>query len=447
MNRRDVIKSAAVPAGLLLSTSASAACPPRLVLDGPAPPALPCGPTAHPSWFAAAAEKEWINPRLATGQATSTQLQNITSGNIGNVTGSNAGAYPTDDHLINVWNAAITLPDYYAIVAQGGHNKSSDNGVYVFGPFSSENPQWVRALTSEFDLVQPSGGSTAWTASGRPASRHGYNNETYIPDLGGGVGHQWFSVLASGPYGAGGGSGATQSYNFGADPQQPGTYNAEGFDQNYPPGPSRLDGGASAWDPVSQRVYFTSYEGANSADQENLHEFNPFTRTWTTTQANNPGFGGGFGPLGGVVDPVRGIFVVYLANRSSLHIYDISAAHKGEWVQVTAGDPTNDTSRPGLAYEPIGGKVVAWDGGQTLKALTVPAGFRNGTEDPAQPITVTSGWSWDTVTGVSGVTPPGAASTGTWSKFGYIASIGALACQSGAVRNDMFCFKVPVTGL
>lgn len=134
----------------------------------------------------------------------------------------------------------------------------------------------------------------------------------------------------------------------------------------------------------------------------------------------------------------------------TVSITDIGSAHKGDNFEINPGGANPESvgssgGRPGIAYEPVGGKFVCWNGLGNLYRLNVPAGFRNGTEDPSQPITVTSGWEWELVPGIIGA-PPDAVSSGVYTKFHYIDSIQCLATQA-FVESDMHVFKVPANGL
>ena len=452
MNRRDVLRSA--PAGLMLASPVLAApCLPGAgSADATTTVPNDCGPR-YPSWFAAAAEKQWIIPRLAAGLPVHTQLREVTSGNVVSVpSGRGSQPYPRDRHLIGTWTGHIAMDDYYAIVAQGGHNGSSDNGVYVFGPFSSETPQWVRVFTSDEDVPRPSTTTgSAWYPTGNPAARHGYSHAAYIPDLGSGVGNEWLSVWCSSPFGRGGGDGegATQSFQFAANPQDAagttpgqgsGFYRPHGYNETWPPHVlSRLEAGATVWDPVAQRLVFA----AATRRQPDLWEFNPFTRRWSSTAAAP----GGLQIKAGAIDPNRRILVGYQAQSGgNVTVYDLGA-NKGDAfsIQVGGDNPEGLSGRPGMAFEAVGGKFCAWDGNADIYVLQIPANFRKGTEDPRKRITEKTGWTWERVPGILGAAPETVRS-GTFGKFHYIASIGCLAAQSWT-EGDLHCFKVPVGGL
>lgn len=454
MNRRDVLKSAAVPAGVLVSGSVlGAPCTPSLALDGPAPPPTNCGPITAPSWLSSAADNSWINVRVAAGQPTSTQLREVTSGNVVSTVTGTLTNYPADSHVIGVWCGAIVMPDYYALVAEGGHMRTSDNGVYVFGPFSSETPSWTRVHTSDVNI---SNDSNPYYTTGRPASRHGYCNSIYIPDLGAGVGNEWFSYQCGAPYVAGGdNSAAVQSYQFPTPPNTPGgstagagagSYDPEGFNPAFPPGTKRglLEQGAFAWDPGDQVGY--AFGGPFS----DLWEWDPVARQWRSTPLS-PSPGSSYSGKSGAIDYNRRIALAYRAGGGgTVSITDIGSAHKGDNFEINPGGANPESvgssgGRPGIAYEPVGGKFVCWNGLGNLYRLNVPAGFRNGTEDPSQPITVTSGWEWELVPGIIGA-PPDAVSSGVYTKFHYIDSIQCLATQA-FVESDMHVFKVPANGL
>ena len=397
-----------------------------------------------PVYRVAATDKQWTNVRIATGQGD--QLRDIASGNVGNVTGD-FQSYPGDEPLIWTWNNGIGMEDHYAIVAQGGHRKTSDNGAYVFGPFNSDTPNWHRAVTSEFNISRPTTGQPYYP-SGNPASRHGYGHSAYIPPLSDGSGHQWFAMVCGAPYGDNvGGNPSTQTFNFNDDPTTGGTYDGNGVNQNFPNSSSQAEVGICDWDPIDEVVYAVG--GSGNPTSRNLHSFDPRTRLWTV-HPPSPAFPTIDGKSTGVVDPVRRIFVGWDTFRGNIQVYDIGSSHRGSWFEINAsGTPLNLSSKPGFAYDPVSRAIFAYDGGTVIKKLNIPANFRNGTENAQQPITVTAGWSWTAVTGITGTLPPDSdfdSGSGTYGKFRYIKSIHAFAMQ--AYRDsDMFIFPIPKEGM
>ena len=427
-----------------------------------------------PTWYAQAADKAWIIPRTAKVPAgpTTEMLRETTAREIDIITWTNnqiANNYPADNHLIGVWCGAAMAPDYYLSCAEGGHQRTSDNGVYVFGPFSGEDPKWTRVHNADDSQTNPSD-DPYYPATGRPASRHGYHNVTYVPDLGGGVGNTWFSYQCGAPYPGGGDQApAVTKYEFASPMNTPapsdtagvgsGVWSTEGQLQAFPPGTKAglLEQGCIDWDSGDELAYIYS-------SPFTLYSWDPQTETFTS-HAMNPARTNSVHAKCGAIDPVRRIAVGKPEGaHGDIVITDISSAHRGDWFRIAAiGDPThpNQTTagsngpRPGMAFEPVGGKFVVWDGGQILWTLEPPDGFRNGTNDPAEPITDTTpaNWVWEQVTGISGASPPdtgdnngGLTTTGVYGKFRYVESIKALCTQSFG-ENDMHVFKVPEAGL
>ncbi len=235
------------------------------------------------------------------------------------------GAYDTDRDRLIIWG--------------GGHFAYAGNEVYVF---DVNNMEWIRLTDPTADAYLTQGIDPY--RDGNPISRHTYDALAYIPAP--------YDLL----YGRGGGVYVTgyatpltwlfdfksNSWHQGAD--HPNTGNA---------------GEISDYDFVTQRVY--------SYDKNYLVAFDPATESWTQISTHKSS---SFQPLGGngVVDPIRRKFI--RVGRGVVNVQDLDVIPSTAQAVITTGaTEIVNTESPGLVYDPVSDKLVAWNGGDASGAV------------------------------------------------------------------------------
>lgn len=401
-----------------------------------------------PSWLTGATDKTWI----AVGSNTFASVDPVTAYDGWSFGGG--ATYHTS--LVDFWNGGIARDDYLVLPFCGGHNGSSQNTVYEFGPFTSETPSWnwYGTDTAKYDFPShvgsPDASITDWTleyglayySDGKPSSRHTYDHICYIPDLGGGVGRVAFAPFGYSPFNPDNGGTRVYdaaSFKFTSESDVGGTYEARDTYTDWPgnlPGP----GGGVEFDSVKNLVWCASTVGSDS-----LYSFNPVTNTYSKHNVSSPDLGNDTG--GFTIDPIRRIAIVHSAGVGLIvWDLDIDNGKAGAFVTITTNytGALKTADNIGLEYEPIGQKFVGYDGGATLYTMTPPADYRDGNGD----LDATKSWTWVEVTnGAGGATPTAAAGNGTYGRFRYIPSISSFAVFNNSGDASVYVYKVPAAGL
>jgi hypothetical protein len=105
-----------------------------------------------------------------------------------------------------------------------------------------------------------------------------------------------------------------------------------------------------------------------------------------------------------------------MVGAGSAYTYDLGAATIArKTLATTGGDAIVASNYPGLAYDPVGKRIVAWSGGDTVYALDLS----------------TSTWTPTTRPG-----GPGPANqTGTYKRWGYSAKTGVFVLVNGSDQD------------
>jgi hypothetical protein len=87
----------------------------------------------------------------------------------------------------------------------------------------------------------------------------------------------------------------------------------------------------------------------------------------------------------GVIDPVRRKFV--LVGNGRVFVYDIGPRswYTRQTLNTRGGKPIVDSGYPGLAYDPVSERIVAWNGGDNVYALDLASGAWETTTYPGGP--------------------------------------------------------------
>jgi hypothetical protein len=113
---------------------------------------------------------------------------------------------------------------------------------------------------------------------------------------------------------------------------------------------------------LNDRTYFSSYD--------------PKTNRYTRLSANGATFG--LGSMG-VIDPKRKKFVHI--GGGAAHVWDISegSAYAMQALATTGGSAIVSSQYPGLDYDPVRDRIVAWNGGNTVYSLDMDTRQWTGT--------------------------------------------------------------------
>ena len=123
----------------------------------------------------------------------------------------------------------------------------------------------------------------------------------------------------------------------------------------------------------------------------------------------------------GVLDPVRKKF--FLFGKGDQWVYDVgpNSSFTPQAFKTTGGDALVNSAYPGLAYDPVSGHLVGWNGGDTVYILDVDSK------------------SWAAIPYAGG---PGSASpTGTLKRWNYSPKLGAFVILN-SVDRDAFILRL-----
>jgi hypothetical protein len=292
----------------------------------------------------------------------------------------------------------------------GGHGDYTGNELYGF---DVNLLKWIR-------LTNPSASPTNCEdpyADGRPNSRHTYGGVVYLPPP---VDRFW--TAAGSISRCGNCSGKTWMYNFDAIPAESGwslqvsSLNGKGIGGC---------GVASAYDPVSGCIYHFGNLGYGSA----LLKFNPQNLSAPWSVLNSSISGASY--IMGDVDPVRRKFVLvggtaYGDTQPKTWVFDISnpnSVPNQVKLATTGAREIEGKNAPGVAYDPVSDKIVAWSGGANVYSLDLD----------------TKVWKKHTPAATNNVIPTNvSASGGTFGRFRYVPSKNVFIAVNNINENVYF---------
>jgi hypothetical protein len=294
----------------------------------------------------------------------------------GLITAWNSGAYDTKRDRFLVWG--------------GGHCDYAGNEIYAFdvntftwsriwGPTPN---QYIPVCATSYQTYQ----------NGDPSARHIYDGLEYIPDPVDAM------MIVGGPWWGSSGGGGTWLYRF-----QTGTWERQADE------PNGRNGDESAYDPATGHVF---QRGSHV-----ISEFDPVNNTWTQRNNQSPsGNGGWWGQSTGAIDTKRRKMV--FASSSVWAIYDLNT-NEISWPATTGDNEILNTTVPGIDYDPVSDRMVAWNGGTDVYTFNIDA----------------LEWTRHPPAATNTVTPPQPPHTGTYGRFRYIPSKNAFICVSGVTQN------------
>jgi hypothetical protein len=299
-------------------------------------------------------------------------------------------------NVMNPWSsAAYDTKRDRLIVWGGGHSDYSGNEIYVF---DVNTLKWQR-LNNPSD---PPGVDTAYAPDGGPTSRHTYNYIEYVPSI-----DRFCSFGGAGFYSSGQtGTNNTDCFNFD-------TLRWE-RKASVPSNGGYIIGAKAVFDPVSQKVYHqTGLGGAFSS-------YDPATNTWQVQNAYS--YMDYY--LTAAIDPVRRKMIAVGVNQQVM--WDLKNPTAGYTTLSTSGDTTITSAQsPGVVYDPVSDKFVAWSGGANVYTLNMD----------------TRVWTRVAPASTNTVIPTAANNTGTYGRFRYIPSKNAFIVVN-SIDENVFIYKL-----
>lgn len=295
--------------------------------------------------------------------------------------------------VTNAWNsAAMDTRRNRLVIWGGGHNDYLGNELYALDLGSLS----IKRLTDPGLPVTPSACPETVAGGTQPNSRHTYDGIAYVEHA-----DSLFSFggsLAS----CGSFSATTWMYSFAT----------EKWERRKPAGriPRADPGVATAYDPVTKKVFVH--------DLESLYSYDPAADRYEHLS-------GGMEidyHMTAVLDPVRRKLLVVGAGRA--YIYDVGSGswHMRRMLRSTGGDPIVKSVYPGMAYDPVRDRIVAWNGGNTVYSLNLETRV------------------WTPITYPGGPGP--AEENGTYRRWSYSPASGVFVVVN-SVDSDAYALRLP----
>jgi hypothetical protein len=286
----------------------------------------------------------------------------------------------------------------------GGHNDYGGNEIYAFdvGKLS-----WSRYWGPSPNIPSTNGSCNETYSDGNPASRHTYDGVEYLPN----VDRLW--VNGGSLYcGAGNSGQATWHFNMGSRVWER---------QTDAPDNQRLEM-VSAYDSVTKKVFV-----AGPASWLVLREFDPVANAWKMRGGSNATIDSG---QNAAIDLKERKMVVM--GRGSMYTFDLAQAGTIQRQTPTIIGDTSivNANFPGLDYDPMGERLVAWSGGADVYTLDLQ----------------THRWTRVSPAPTNTVAPTAAAESGTNGRFRYIPAWNVFIVVNSIDQNVYLYRLSPGTG-
>ncbi|MDO8471198.1 MAG: Ig-like domain-containing protein [bacterium] len=271
------------------------------------------------------------------------------------------GAYDTTRDRLIVWG--------------GGHGDYGGNEIYTF---DVNTLKWSRPWGPSPNIPDPLGAPCHITyTDGNPVSRHTYSGLQYAPN----VDKFW---IQGGSLACGGGGAGNDTWTF--------DFSALKWTQKQNIPQTQL-GVQTAYDPVTGHIFEQS--------MTKFFEYDPVGNIWT--QRGDVGGDLGERNRTAVIDPVNRYFVSI--GDGQFFVWDLRTFRY--FTPITSGvSGLQNTTAPGLDYDPISKKIILWKGGTDVYSLD------------------TTTWTWARIAAASTntVIPTSPTATGTYGRFRYVPS-------------------------
>jgi hypothetical protein len=315
--------------------------------------------------------------------------------------------YTGPSSITVAWNGGFfdAVRNRYVVMG-GGHGDYAGNEMYGF---NLDTLQWSRLWGPTPNSQIPPIGSAGVEiyADGNPSSRHTYSCVQYLPKL------DKYFIHGGSVWGGSGGMGKITWF----------------FDPALSTWTQRADissgcyGGATvpftAYDPNTGNVYAHKYNS--------LCEYNPLTNTWRKRGGDSKGAAPN---ATAVFDSKRKQFCLIGGAKGAgqTMCYDMTSTATSIPLQTiaTKGDKTaENASYPGVDYDPISEKIVAWLGGMDVYALDL----------------TTKVWTKVPPASNNTVTPTAPTHTGSHSRWRYIPSKNVFIIVN-SIDQNVYAYKL-----
>lgn len=306
--------------------------------------------------------------------------------------------------VLNAWSGgAFDTLRNRLVLWGGGHGDYYGNELYAL----DLNLMKFQRLTDPSPGFVISGPCVPVLPDGNPVSRHTYNGLAYLEHV-----DKLFAFGGSLACGSGGFGTDTWTFDFKTstwlDMKPTGTF---------PGGSARMT--HMAYDPVTKKVY------GHTKTEFFVYDYD--TNHWQKLKAGN--WFGGHSFTTATIDPARRKFVL-VGGRSeygAVHVIDLAPGSSYAIRKLaTTGDTAILNSRsPGVTYDPVRDRIVAWDGsstspmGQTVFSLNLD----------------TKVWSAETYAG-----GPSLRGAGAFGKWRYVPKLNAIVVVN-SVDENAFLFR------
>ena len=302
-------------------------------------------------------------------------------------------------YVIEAWNGAVfDSARNRLIIWGGGHADYFGNEIYAL----DLNSLTIKRLTDPGLPLTTSGPCQESLVNGtQPNSRHTYDGIAYMANV------DRMFVFGGSLSPCGSFSQATWAFNF----------STSSWEKRNPSGsvPAAVPGIVSAYDPNSGKVFL----------HDNLDLYTYSYPTDSYQKLTNNGIGIDY-HMTGVIDPVRKKFVIIGAGQSWLYDISPSSTYAKQTLNTVGGDAIINSLYPGLAYDPVSDRIVAWNGGDAVYSLNLDTN------------------TWTAVTSYSGG-PGTAVANGTYKRWSYSPTSGVFVVVN-SVDQNAFTFRLTSGG-
>lgn len=312
--------------------------------------------------------------------------------------------------ILNWSGAVYDTKRHRLVVWGGGHNDYYGNELYAF---NLQNLTMVRLNDPGLPIATSC--SESIVSGTQPNSRHTYDGIEYLPESGS-TSDRMFVFGGAPACGPGAVTKDTWTFDF----------TAMRWQRMSPKGPipKATPGVVTGYDSNTGLVFLH--------DTYDLYSYRYTTDTFTRlTNGADPYLGY---HSTGTVDTKRRRFYIVGYNTSidagQVHYYDIgpSSTYRLQTVSTTGGASVINSSYPGLEYDPVTDRVIAWNGGDTVYAL-----------DPSTHV-----WSSFTYTGGPGPANPWS-NTGTLGRWRYAPFYNVFVVVND-VNQDVYTMRISGPG-